>query len=338
MKKHATLALGLAALWLPVCTALAGTWAGGDGNWESDNWGLGGGWPGDGSNATPPTITTGDTVTLSGNLAQTVGGSSWTAPYFVLKAGSTLNIGGNITSSDFAEFGNWGAFTVNHTAGTFTQGFRFDCASASNAGTDYQSTYNLSGGVLDVNSNDFRFGYGAAGAAPGNLLTFNLSGTGDLQFGNAQVGQLDLHITGGSLQSTGTCNLDGYSSTSKQVHVDGTGATLVSFTTLDAFTPTGEATLKFTLAAAGVTPMTVTTLNGPATVGEGKLVVDASGYTGSTAAIPLIDYTTLNNYWDVSDITLILPAGYTGTVDNDVANTQVELNIVNPAGTVILIR
>lgn len=275
----------LAAL-LSLGAPLSGeTWGGGTGNWTDDNWGLAGSYPGDAANGSAVAIRTGE-VTLSTNLPFTVG-SGFDRQFAVGSA--TLNIGANITSAAYTTIGSFTQATVNHTAGVFALGGRFDLG---NQGSGGRSVYNLSGGTLDVNSEDFRFGYNATGS-----LSMNVSGTGNMKFRNMAFHQGALNISGGSVTSTGTLNMNAGEGTASIIAINGSNSKSVNFNRLNAFSSRGSATLRFTADANGFSFIDVKTLNLNSGTDSSILHLDLTNWDGVTGLVDgrliFANYTTL---------------------------------------------
>lgn len=283
-------------------------WVGGNANWTTNNWDFTGdsvadtGYPGDGAtgNASGVSINNGATVTLSTNLANPVSGNGFTNP-FDLSAGmgagddNTLNIAGDITSNGYAYFGGYHVMHVNQTAGTFTQNYRFDLASAANSGTAVHSTYDLSGGTLDVTNSALNFGYGNVGntTAGGNQFTMTVSNTGEFDFNGANMGQTLLHVTGGTVASSGTLDMSAYQggNTTPVLFVDGSGSTGVSFAGLTVSNTGGSATLQYALDSSGVTSVAVTNDSGLTLGTNSALNVDVSGrQSDGTTGVSLLNY------------------------------------------------
>lgn len=163
-----------------------------------------------------------------------------------------------------------------------------------------------------MTNNDFRFGYDNATA--GSRVNMNVSGSGSMQFGNADMREVTLRISGGSVSSDGTANMDQTAGMAPTIWVDGSGASSISFNTLDAFNNSGDATLRYTADAGGLKAIDVTTLNLNSASNTSILDVDLTNWDGSTglvgSALILADYGTLSGTFSSVNIT-----GGSGTLD-----------------------
>ncbi|MGA1531404.1 MAG: PEP-CTERM sorting domain-containing protein, partial [Kiritimatiellia bacterium] len=235
-----------------------------------------------------------------------------------------------------AYHGNWNSFTINQTAGTLTSNSRFDMGGATGSGgSTYQSYYNLSGGRLDLNSHDFRLGYSNAG--DGNRTYLNLSGSGILDFVNANVGRADLRISGGTLTGSGLFKMN-HTDFNPLLWIDGSSALSISFGSMNAYNG-GSATIRYTMDASGVTAMDVGTLNLNSGANVSMLEVDMTNWDGvsglNNGHIILANYTTLNGTFSSVNVT-----GGSGTVvyDYDAGDggTAIALYVVPEPGTLLL--
>ncbi len=289
MKKQLTrLIVGIAVLAIGGAVQAA-TWNGVTANWNTDNWGLDGpdGCPGDSNYTNEDAIINSGVVTLQSTTSLNTIGK------IVVKG--TLNLDANLTTTvAYSYLGSWSDFTVNHYAGTLTLVTRADIGDGGSDGTNYIGTYNLNGGTLDVNGNDFRLGYVGTGSA--NRATLNVNGGALDADNNVTVRQGTLHVTDGSVNVSGTYNMDANDGATPEIHIDGAEATSVSFGALDAFNASGQTTIRFTLDSSGqVTVITAGTLNINGTV-NADLIVDATALSPNThlGDLVLFDYGTLN--------------------------------------------
>jgi autotransporter-associated beta strand protein len=181
-----------------------------------------------------PTSTTNGSITVAADktatISSTITYSNNAQANITVNSGSTLNLGGGASNSQYRFAG---AGTVNMTAGTYTANVGFINAATFNqtggtfnmnlpAGTDRYSigvnagrsvSYTLSGGTINANaSNDTNanslLAIGRAHSNTAFTNTLNVQGTGVLNVGTTTNRAGELHIAS-SADSNGTLNVTG---------------------------------------------------------------------------------------------------------------------------------
>ncbi len=302
MKKAMTgLIVGIAVLALTESVQAAG-WQGGSGAWETDNWNLEGGYPGDASHPA-------EAAYFLGSGTQDISISS------------DLTTSGNIILND----NSGSTTTVSQTAGnvTFSSGdqgvvlFQYQTSSAASS-----VTWDLSGGELNITQRYFQFGRNHETDTRRGTATLNVSGNSTLYV----YRDINLFAENSNLiidASEGTTITAG-SSTGYGINMDcpRTSATTYSFNslvqvsgynagtsltagTMDAFqgqyaqgeNGTASSIVKFILDENGVNAWNITgdlDLGDGETNAKGDLIVDVSDLFGAYS-VDLFNYGTLTN-------------------------------------------
>lgn len=316
----------------------AAEWTGTTGNWtDAVNWDTTD-YPGFANDGAAVTIDSSSAVvTLGTDLPNPIGDGF--TNQFVLKNG-TLNIQADMTSNSYSNFGSYGQYTINQTAGTWTQDFRYDTGT-NNSGTPiYNSAHNLSGGSFSMTNNDYRFGYTTN--SNGADYSMNVSGSGSYAFGKMAMRQGVIHVSGGSVNSTGTINMNepNAANVSSRIWIDGSVATAANFTTIDAFSTAGESILKYTLDASGVLAMDVDTLNLNSGTDISILEIDASAWDGVSGlngnSIVLADYATLNGTFSSTNITGLSGATIDYEFDQGGGDLALAITIPEPSAFALI--
>ena len=218
-----------------------------------------------------------DGATLSASAVLWDGYSNNTGTVTVQNSGSFSLTGGSV--SNVGPSGT-GTFNISSGIASFAAGLNVGHSYSNGVpGTGY---FNQSGGTVTMASNkSLTVGSSIVGTL--STGTYTISG-GSLTVGDAVGGVLDLSISGGTAL----------------FHVNGSGATSIWTNTLSTYA--GHSTLKFTLDAGGVDPITALYLKGGASASQTndkvEGVVDMAG-TG-----------TVNTWYD-----LIIKSGSSTTLD-----------------------
>lgn len=175
----------------------AAEWSGGDADWQTDSWGLSGGFVGDDNHEGVGATIEGASVTVNANIPLSIGS--------LAVRDATLNINADLSSTS----GAWifqGHSTVNQTAGNVIvsglEGIDFGYNVMVN-----EMQWNLSGGSIDVVSRGFTLGRAGPHASSGECNLF-ISGTATLSTGrdiwlNAENAMLHIDASSGVSLSTG---------------------------------------------------------------------------------------------------------------------------------------
>lgn len=322
----------------------AATWNGTDNDWDSDNWGLSGGYVGDANNINANAVINGGAVTVVTAIPNSVGG--------VNVKDATLNISANMSSTT----GDWifqGNTTIEQTAGAVNYtGFQ-----GTTLGFNTQAdnvVWNLSGGSFTNTQRGLNFGRAGSHTNVGSVA-LNMSGTSilsftrDITFNNENAtfnidasSGATVAVTGNnygiSMASTNTTQQEinynarlevtGYNAaTALDLTSTGTGSFMNIYQGAFANgTNAGDSSsvVAFNLGANGVNDWTATTINlGNGTTNvKGDLEVDVSALAGAHA-IKLFGYTTLTNgsFGNVDVFTGSGSLAYQGTFTGTDPNT-----------------
>lgn len=316
----------------------AAEWTGTTGNWtDAANWDTAE-YPGFNNDDAAVTIDSSSAVvTLGTDLPNSIGDGF--TNQFLLKNG-TWNIQADITSNSYSNFGSFGSYTINQTAGNWTQDFRYNTGTNNSNTSIYTSAHNLSGGSFSMTNNTYAFGYNTN--SNGADYSMNVSGSGSYAFDKMDMRHGVIRVSGGSVNSTGTINMnvDNAADVSSRIWIDGSAATAANFTTVDAFATAGEAILKYTLDASGVLAMDVDTLNLNSGSDISILEIDASAWDGSSGlignSIVLADYATLNGTFSSINITGLSGATVDYAFDQGGGDLALAVTIPEPSAFVLI--